>query len=160
MMAKKVVEETAEKKTKSTPAQAGLVAAKNSCLAHAAEGASISETADALGVSRQTIYRWLAQDALFSKAWNETREVGMKLKLYSVEDALYMRCLGVTVEQAGEKRELPADVQAIKLWLGAHCPEKYAQKNNVTLDGNLAASVSIVKLPDNLRHELETCDSE
>ena len=104
----------------------------------------------------------MSLDSVFADTWNETREKGQKLKLWSVEDALYERACGYVLKQGGKDVKLPPDVSACIAWLKAHAGDKYNQKNNVNLSGSLDVAAQIVHydVPANLRHEIETCDSE
>jgi len=123
-------------------------------------GAPILEIADTLGVTSATINAWLREDSGFHKAFEDARLTGDKLRVAAVEDALFMRALGMTVyaevmTKTGQvmelKKELAPDVAACQYILSTQKSEKWQQKTYVNLEGNVGIEVVRYQLPDNLR---------
>lgn len=110
-----------------------------------ARGATIAEVADILGVSRFTIYRWMAEYSEFGDAIRISREVADERVGFS----LYERAVGYShnaVKIFVPKglgvpvivpyvEHVPPDVTAAKFWLTNRQPDKWADVSRKELTG-------------------------
>ncbi len=116
----------------------------------AAKGATDEEIADAMGISRRTIYRWSwTEDKKGNKtltSFGEALSTGKDAADAQVERTLYQRCKGFEVEEEEQtinvdnkggstigkivkkKRYIPPDTMAIMYWLNNRKREEWNNK--------------------------------
>ncbi len=125
----------------------------------AVRGCTEQEIADAMGVSRMTIFRWKKQSDTFREAVETAKDAADA----AVEKSLYKRALGYTYEESETlvetdkdgntkpvkvkrvKKHVPPDTMAIMYWLNNRFKSKGALWSTAT---NLNISGSLTKGPD------------
>lgn len=116
----------------------------------ARDGLSNEQIAKNIGINECTIYDWKKKEPKISNALKKGKEVAD----YEVENALYKKALGYTVEIKEQKvdkdgcvhdttREvhIPADTLAQIYWLKNRKPEKWRDKVEVSTNLNELAKV-------------------
>lgn len=119
-------------------------------------GLKDKEIAKSLGVSCPTLYNWRKKHGEFGAIWDWVKKEEVTLPDLSnlpvipegavqlVEDALFRRCLGMTVTETsispdGRKwtktKELPPDPNACYQWLKVHS-QKWKQAVQITVTGS------------------------
>lgn len=103
-----------------------------------AETCNVGKACTAVGIARQTAYRWRDEDPDFAAQWDWAMKVGVS----GLEDEAHRRGFEGTDEPvfylgevAGTVRKY-SDTLAIFL-LKAHAPEKYRENSRVELAGKL-----------------------
>ncbi len=125
-----------------------------SCLitiqAWAAEGATIKNIAERIGVSRSTFYKWRKDDPSLEEALSKGSAQANK----EVEKSLFLRAVGYDyeeikyknvydpiarehrqVEESRVKKHMPGDTTAMMFWLRNRVPEKYRYNTPRELNG-------------------------
>lgn len=108
------------------------------CAALAASGGNVTRACEAVDIERMTAYRWRADDAAFSKAWDEAKAAGLD----ALEDEALRRAYegydkpivhqGVITDTMREY----SDTLAIFLLKGGK-PDKYRENAKLELSGSL-----------------------
>jgi len=123
-------------------------------------GATDYELAMELDVTTDTIWRWRSKYPDFSDALSEgkdawdnraERSLAMRAVGYSIHTEKLFNYEG-TVVRAQTVEHFPPDVGALKMWLGNRRPDKWKDKQTVTMDGtdaflNLWRQISDGTLP-------------
>jgi hypothetical protein len=89
-------------------------------LQYCAEGGSVLDVANSLGVAASTLYSWRNKSVKFEELWQFAVDLGIK----KAESTL---CIG-WMKSADDPRYF----NYLKLYLAAHKPEKYGAKLEVT----------------------------
>ncbi|MGP1507459.1 MAG: helix-turn-helix domain-containing protein [Sphaerochaeta sp.] len=116
----------------------------------AIKGATVEEIANAFGVTKRTINRWVKD----SKTFNEALKTGREVANAQVEKSLFERAVGYDKETSEKLLELdkngntkplkvktvtthiPPDVGAIAIWLKNRDPENWKDKVTVYQNKN------------------------
>lgn len=104
-----------------------------------AETCQVRKACDAVGISRQTAYKWREDMPEFAKAWDRAMKVGVS----ALEDEAHRRAFEGYDEPVFHQGEVcgairkASDTLAIFL-LKAHAPDKYRENSKVELAGQLA----------------------
>ena len=93
----------------------------------AAEGKTVEELANVLGVDGATFYRWQGAHPEFREAVSS----GKAAPIAKVEDALFRLSTGYVYEEEGRKRVKHADIRAIEFYLKNVCPDKWREVTEV-----------------------------
>lgn len=108
-------------------------------LAVLSECCQVGKSCAAVGISRQTAFRWRSDVPEFAKAWDEAMKVGVT----ALEDEAHRRAFEGTDEpvfhqgmECGSVRKY-SDTLAIFL-LKSHAPDKYRERQDVNLHGKLS----------------------
>ena len=132
----------------------------------ALKGAPDQELAEAFGVSKRTILRWKNEHPSFAEAYQRGKDVaGAKVK-----KALYQRAIGYEViekestvdvdPKTGESKpvrvktitkQIAPDTMAIMYWLNNRSKGEFAQRQEVTLGGEVKTSPMANLTEDELR---------
>jgi len=109
-----------------------------------ASGTPDIEIAKLFGVSKTTLYHWVTKYDAFRHAW----QLGIDIATGRVEESLYKRALGYdarkqkvafdkdgNVLRATYQEHVPADVGAIKYWLGNRAPELWRERQSIEHSG-------------------------
>lgn len=114
-----------------------------------ANGATIFEIAQMLGVTRTTIYKWMAAHDEFANAI----EVGRELADRRVEVSLYERAVGYSYEAVKIMQyegspvivpyveHVPPDVGAIKHWVANRMPDKWRDHEAAPKGGDVFVTI-------------------
>lgn len=117
-------------------------------------GATNEDLADFFAVSIRTIVRWMTEHEEFCHAVKEAKEIADQ----RVERSLYQRAVGYTFDsekifngkegivRTDTREHVPPDVTAQIFWLKNRQREKWRDKQDVDLTGNL--TVQVMKLAD------------
>lgn len=122
----------------------------------ARDGYTIDEIATRIGISKETLYKWMREEAEIKKAINTGRE----LVDYKVENALLKSALGyktkevkVTTLMRGGRviettketvnKEMAPNVTACQVWLYNRMPKKWKNMNRVGITDELDEDTSI-----------------
>ena len=90
--------------------------------------------ASVLDVATSTLSLWKVEHPEFSEAIAE----GKQNPIRNVEDALYRLCKGYTYEEGGKKLVKHPDVRAIQFYLKNVAPEKWRDKHEHEVSGNVS----------------------
>ena len=133
----------------------GIPALVRSLVGRAERGLSDDEVAEKLGVAVRTVHRWKKEHPEFLKALLETKAI-MNAR---VEMSLFRRAIGyqatkteVTVEGGQETKrvtrteDVAPDVTACKLWLTNRDPERWKDKQDVSVTGDLVINLKAVDM--------------
>jgi hypothetical protein len=116
----------------------------------AQRGATVREVAEALECTERTIYRWIHAHPEFSQAM----ELGKEAADNRVEDSLYRRATGYSFDAIKINQfegvavitpyveHVPPDVGAIQFWLKNRRGEKWRDKHDVEMNGNVTLTCS------------------
>lgn len=109
-----------------------------------ASGTPDIEIAKLFGVSKTTLYHWVTKYDAFRHAW----QLGVDIATGRVEESLYKRALGYeaprekvafdkdgNVLRATYQEHVPADVGAIKYWLGNRAPDQWRERQSIEHSG-------------------------
>ena len=109
-----------------------------------AAGLTVSEIARTIGVEDKTLYNWSYRYPAFAEAW----KLGTEMATGRVEESLYKRALGYAVPKekvafdrdgnvlrATYQEHVPADVGAIKYWLGNRAPDQWRERQSIEHSG-------------------------
>lgn len=120
------------------------------------DGASDRDVCELIGISYNTLYRWISKYPEFAEAMVKGKEVVDRM----VENALLKRCLGydyIEVEKIrkdGEvisekkvKKYMPPDVTACAIWLNNRKPDEWKRnRDNYTISENESSvQINIIK---------------
>ena len=107
-------------------------------------GMTADEVAKAFGVVTETLYGWVQRYPAFRENW----QLGLDIATGRVEESLYKRATGYearrekvafdkegNVQRATYVEHMPADVGAIKYWLGNRAPERWRERASVEHSG-------------------------
>jgi len=116
------------------------------------------ELAKYFGISVETLNEWKRRYKKFSESYKAGQEVWDN---GAVEKSLKHRALGVTVcevkEESDDKgrlkttkvaRELPADISAIKYWLGNRDPNRWKDKTINVIEGEEESPLKIIQIDE------------
>lgn len=132
----------------------------------ALKGATDQELAEAFGVSKRTILRWKNEHPSFAEAYQRGKDVADA----KVKKALYQRAIGYEVTEkestvdvdpkTGESKpvrvktitkQIAPDTMAIMYWLNNRSKGEFAQRQEVTLGGEVKTSPMANLTEDELR---------
>ena len=132
----------------------------------ALKGATDQELAEAFGVSKRTILRWKNEHPSFAEAYQRGKDVADA----KVKKALYQRAIGYEViekestvdvdPKPGESKpvrvktitkQIAPDTMAIMYWLNNRSKGEFAQRQEVTLGGEVKTSPMANLTEDELR---------
>lgn len=132
----------------------------------ALKGATDQELAEAFGVSKRTILRWKNEHPSFAEAYQRGKDVADA----KVKKALYQRAIGYEViekestvdvdPKTGESKpvrvktvtkQIAPDTMAIMYWLNNRSKGEFAQRQEVTLGGEVKTSPMANLTEDELR---------
>ena len=132
----------------------------------AQKGATDQELAEAFGVSKRTILRWKNEHPSFAEAYQRGKDVADA----KVKKALYQRAIGYEVIEkestvdvdpnTGESKpvrvktitkQIAPDTMAIMYWLNNRSKGEFAQRQEVTLGGEVKTSPMANLTEDELR---------
>ena len=132
----------------------------------ALKGATDQELAEAFGVSKRTILRWKNEHPSFAEAHQRGKDVADA----KVKKALYQRAIGYEViekestvdvdPKTGESKpvrvktitkQIAPDTMAIMYWLNNRSKGEFAQRQEVTLGGEVKTSPMANLTEDELR---------
>ena len=132
----------------------------------ALKGATDQELAEAFGVSKRTILRWKNEHPSFAEAYQRGKDVADA----KVKKALYQRAIGYEViekestvdvdPKTGESKpvrvktitkQIAPDTMAIMYWLNNRSRGEFAQRQEVTLGGEVKTSPMANLTEDELR---------
>lgn len=132
----------------------------------ALKGATDQELAEAFGVSKRTILRWKNEHPSFAEAYQRGKDVADA----KVKRALYQRAIGYEViekestvdvdPKTGESKpvrvktitkQIAPDTMAIMYWLNNRSKGEFAQRQEVTLGGEVKTSPMANLTEDELR---------
>ena len=132
----------------------------------ALKGATDQELAEAFGVSKRTILRWKNEHPSFAEAYQRGKDVADA----KVKKALYQRAIGYEViekestvdvdPKTGESKpvrvktitkQIAPDTMAIMYWLNNRSKGEFAQRQEVTLCGEVKTSPMANLTEDELR---------
>lgn len=132
----------------------------------ALKGATDQELAEAFGVSKRTILRWKNEHPSFAEAYQSGKDVADA----KVKKALYQRAIGYEViekestvdvdPKTGESKpvrvktitkQIAPDTMAIMYWLNNRSKGEFAQRQEVTLGGEVKTSPMANLTEDELR---------
>lgn len=132
----------------------------------ALKGATDQELAEAFGVSKRTILRWKNEHPSFAEAYQGGKDVADA----KVKKALYQRAIGYEViekestvdvdPKTGESKpvrvktitkQIAPDTMAIMYWLNNRSKGEFAQRQEVTLGGEVKTSPMANLTEDELR---------
>lgn len=121
----------------------------------ALKGATDQEVAEAFGVSKRTIIRWKSDHPEFAEAYQRGKDIADA----KVKKALYERAIGYEVQEkestvdvdpkTGESKPVrvktttkkyPPDTMAAMYWLNNRTKGEFAQRQEVTLGGEVRTS--------------------
>jgi len=108
-----------------------------------AETGIVARACKAIGISRETAYRWRREDPDFEKGWDRALEVGIT----ALEDEAHRRAFRGVPERHYKNGELVdttrkySDTLAIFL-LKAHRPDRYRERVDVAHSGGVNLTVS------------------
>ena len=130
------------------------------------KGATDQELAEAFGVSKRTILRWKNEHPSFAEAYQRGKDVADA----KVKKALYQRAIGYEViekestvdvdPKTGESKpvrvktitkQIAPDTMAIMYWLNNRSKGEFAQRQEVTLGGEVKTSPMANLTEDELR---------
>lgn len=104
-----------------------------------AETCQVRKACDAVGISRQTAYKWREDMPDFAEAWDRAMKVGVS----ALEDEAHRRAFEGYDEPVFHQGAVcgairkASDTLAIFL-LKAHAPDKYRENSKVELSGHIA----------------------
>lgn len=123
----------------------------------ASNGATLTEIAQALGVTRSTVCLWMTQYDVFSDAIKRGRAAADE----RVEKALYQRALGYShdsekivvvggkdgsyVERVPIVEHYPPEPAALRMWLHNRKPQEWRDKQELEVTGKLDLSVALTE---------------
>lgn len=132
----------------------------------ALKGATDQELAEAFGVSKRTILRWKNEHPSFAESYQRGKDVADA----KVKKALYQRAIGYEViekestvdvdPKTGESKpvrvktitkQIAPDTMAIMYWLNNRSKGEFAQRQEVTLGGEVKTSPMANLTEDELR---------
>lgn len=132
----------------------------------ALKGATDQELAEAFGASKRTILRWKNEHPSFAEAYQRGKDVADA----KVKKALYQRAIGYEViekestvdvdPKTGESKpvrvktitkQIAPDTMAIMYWLNNRSKGEFAQRQEVTLGGEVKTSPMANLTEDELR---------
>lgn len=109
-----------------------------------ASGMTADEVASTFGVSQGTIYDWVSKYPAFRENW----QLGLDIATGRVVESLYKRATGYeapreklafdkdgNVLRAQYREHVPADVGAIKYWLGNRAPDQWRERQSLEHSG-------------------------
>jgi len=121
----------------------------------ARDGLTLADIAHNMGVCRQTLVNWKAQNDKIRKALDDGKEVADR----RVENALYKRALGYMVtettitqsEKDGYKevttsKHIPADVTAQIYWLKNRKPKQWRDRQETAITADIEDLTPLVEL--------------
>ena len=120
----------------------------------ARSGKTMKEIADALGITRATLYAWSKKYPEIQHALSEGKRVADD----RVEQSLYDSCFGhtekeVTIERDGNdniiktivrSKYVPPNVTAIQYWLQNRCNDKWKAKQQLEITGDTKLPIMFV----------------
>jgi len=128
-------------------AESKLGEIKQWCREH---GVNNAEIARRLGVHPSTLSRWISQHPELKKTIQEGRSDADEL----VADALFKRACGFTLREVYRQRlgnelitlretcrEIPPDTEACKFWLKNRCPNKWRDRQDHMISGDIRFDV-------------------
>lgn len=132
----------------------------------ALKGATDQEVAEAFGVTKRTIIRWKSDHPSFDEAYQRGKDIADA----KVKKALYQRAIGYEVTESertvdvdpktGESKPVrvktttkkyPPDTMAAMYWLNNRSKGEFAQRQEVTLGGEVKTSPMANLSEDELR---------
>ena len=141
-------------------------------LEYLSQGYSNKDAAEKAGINEHTFYEWLATKDAFSQSVKEAQKLGDKVRINSVESALFDMAKGMEYEdvrteyesrlndktgqyepvikkQTRTKRRIAPSTEAIKFYLSNKAPEQWKNRIEQNNTGDLVTDLRIQHVSKN-----------